>query len=89
MLFWLISNHDSKNLDHILIAIIIQNFVFALMFYFLESSSITRAFEESFGIKELTPEEHKKLPTLKDIALIFVAVALGVLLTYIFVTNKV
>ncbi len=59
------------------------------MFYFLESSSITRAFEESFGIKQLTPEEHKKIPTIKDILLILIAVALGGLFTYFLVTNNI
>ncbi|WP_299877989.1 hypothetical protein [uncultured Cocleimonas sp.] len=59
------------------------------MFYFLEASSINRAFEESFGIKQLTPEEHKKLPTLKDILLILIAVALGSLFTYFLVSNNI
>ncbi len=85
----MISYYDFKNNDSLGYSVVIQTAVFALLFYFLESSSINRAFEESFGIKPLSPEGHKKLPTLKDIVLIFVAVALGALLTYIFVTNKV
>jgi hypothetical protein len=91
LLFWIFT--DKKNDDNFFeTALYIQFGVFTIMFFFLESVSIhvaMKKIEERLGIKAEEPESLTKLPSIKDIGLIFLAVGLGVLLTYIIISSEV
>ena len=56
------------------------------MFFFLEASSINRVLEESFGQKPIPAD---KLPTIKDISLIILAVLLAFLLGFVIVKSEI
>ena len=56
------------------------------MFFFLEASSIDKVLEESFGQK---PIPANKLPTIKDISLIILAVLLAFLLGFVIFKSEI